>query len=297
MDILFSICSQGLIWSVLAVGLFITFRVLNFPDMTAEGSLTLGGVITSVFICLNFHPMVGLFFAMIFGAMAGLITGFLHTKLKIPPIIAGILTMISLYSINIRIMGKANISLLGKSNIFSIFKNSFFESANSDVTIFVISLVFCFVLVFLINLFFKTQIGLAVRATGDNEYMMRAQGANTDFKKILALMISNGVCAISGSFISQSQGYADVNMGVGSIVIALASIVLGETIVNKNVASFNLRLISIIVGSILYRMIIFIVLSLGMNPSDLKLITAIIATAFLAWPNFKNMKKKWCKNC
>ena len=278
MNIIISTFSLGLIYAALVMGVYITFRILNFADMTAEGSLTLGGSISAILIINNINPILSIFIAGLCGSLSGLITGFLHTKLKIQAILSGILTMIALYSINIRIMGKANLSMLNKNTIFKLIDDS-------SISIFVIGLIICTFILITLNLFFKTRLGLAVRATGDNEQMMKAQGVNTNFKKILALMISNFLCATSGALISQSQGYSDVNMGTGTIVIALASIVIGETLIKSN--SFFLKLISVVLGSIVYRFIIFIVLSLGMNPSDLKLFTAVSAAVLLALPTIK----------
>ena len=282
MNILLSTCSQGLLYAILALGVYITFRILNFADMTAEGSFTLGGSICAVLLVNDVNPILSTIIAGSLGSLAGLITAFLHTKLKIQDILAGILTMISLYSINMRIMGKPNIALLGQNNLFS---------QNSS---FVIGLTICSILLLGLNLFFKTQIGLAIRATGDNEQMMKALGANTNLKKTLALMISNFMCAMSGALMSQFQGYSDINMGTGSIVIALASIVIGEAILN---GSFILKLISVVLGSISYRFIIVLVLNMGMNPSDLRLFTSVVAAILLSLPNIRKMIMRGAKKC
>jgi ABC-type uncharacterized transport system, permease component len=287
MNILISTCFQGLIYAILALGLFITFRILNFADMTAEGSLTLGGSVCAVLIISGVNPILSILISGIAGSVAGLVTGFLHTKLKIQEILSGILTMIALYSINIRIMGKANLSLLGQPTIFKIY-------GNTQISGFIIGFVICVILILVLNLFFKTRLGMAIRATGDNGQMMRTQGANTDFKKILALMISNSICAMSGALIAQSQGYADINMGTGTIVIALASIVIGEAVIRKNL--FLLKLIAVVCGSIIYRFIIFFVLKLGMNPSDLKLFTAGMAAILLSLPNIRETIMRGIKN-
>jgi len=285
MNILISTCSQGLIYALLALGIYITFRILNFADMTTEGSLTLGGATSAVLITSGMSPILSILIAGIAGSLAGFITGFLHTKLKIQAILSGILTMIALYSVNIRIMGKANLSLLGKKTIFRSIENLQFFKYDTPFATFIVVLIICIALLVILNLFFKTRIGLAIRATGDNEQMMRAQGGNTNFKKILALMISNFMCGIAGALIAQNQGYADINMGTGTIVIALASVVIGEALIRKN--KILLSLISVVVGSICYRFIIFFVLNLGMNPSDLKLFTALVAAVLLALPSIK----------
>jgi len=295
MQVLISTLSQGLIWTILTLGVFITFRILNFADMTAEGSLTFGGSLCAALMLRGVNPFLSLIIAGLVGSLAGLITGILHTKFKIQAILSGILTMIALYSVNIRIMGKANLSLLGKSTIFSAL-NNIFPMFKSDFVLktFVVGLVICIISVVSLNLFFKTQLGLAVRATGDNEQMMRALGGNTDFKKILALMISSFFCGLAGALIAQSQGYSDVNMGTGSIVIALASIVIGEAFLSfiKFKNKILNSLICMVLGSIVYRIIIFIVLNLGMNPSDLKLFTACITAVLLGLPKLKKFKLK-----
>lgn len=293
MNILISTISQGLIWSILALGVFITFKILNFADMTAEGSLTLGGSICALLITKDVNPIISLALAGLLTSFAGLMTGLLHTKLKIKAILSGILTMIALYSVNIRIMGKANLSFLGKSTIFSDFENSLpILKANPTLATFIIAFTICLIAVLALNLFFKTQIGLAIRATGDNEQMMSAQGGNTNFKKILALMISSLLCGIAGAFIVQGQGYSDVNMGIGTIAIALASIVIGESFTSffKLKNKILSALICAVLGSICYRIIIFIVLNLGMNPSDLKLFTASVTAILLGLPNIKRIK-------
>jgi putative ABC transport system permease protein len=295
MQVLISTLSQGLIWTILTLGVFITFRILNFADMTAEGSLTFGGSLCAALMLRGVNPFLSLIIAGLVGSLAGLITGILHTKFKIQAILSGILTMIALYSVNIRIMGKANLSLLGKSTIFSAL-NNIFPMFKSDFVLktFIIGFVICIFSVVSLNLFFKTQLGLAVRATGDNEQMMRALGGNTDFKKILALMISSFFCGLAGALIAQSQGYSDVNMGTGSIVIALASIVIGEAFLSfiKLKNKILNSLICMVLGSIVYRIIIFIVLNLGMNPSDLKLFTACITAVLLGLPKLKKFKLK-----
>ena len=295
MQVLISTLSQGLIWTILTLGVFITFRILNFADMTAEGSLTFGGSLCAALMLRGVNPFLSLIIAGLVGSLAGLITGILHTKFKIQAILSGILTMIALYSVNIRIMGKANLSLLGKSTIFSAL-NNIFPMFKSDFVLktFIIGFVICIFSVVSLNLFFKTQLGLAVRATGDNEQMMRALGGNTDFKKILALMISSFFCGLAGALIAQSQGYSDVNMGTGSIVIALASIVIGEAFLSfiKLKNKILNSLICMVLGSIVYRIIIFIVLNLGMNPSDLKLFTACITAVLLGLQKLKKFKLK-----
>ncbi len=295
MQMLISTFSQGLIWSILALGVFITFKILNFADMTAEGALTFGGSICALLITNGINPILSFVISGISASLAGLITGLLHTKLKIQPILSGILTMIALYSINIRIMGKSNLSLIGKDTIFSNFENTLLIlKGNSTFTAFTISFLICLIVILMLNVFFKTQIGLAIRATGDNEQMMRAQGGNTNLKKILALMISNLLCGLSGALIVQSQGYSDVNMGTGTIAIALASIVIGESFISffKFKNKILDELICTVWGSICYRIIISVMLNLGMNPSDLKFFTAFVTTILLGAPNIKKLRRQ-----
>ena len=283
MNILTSIIAQGLIYAILSVGVYITFRILNFADMTAEGSLGLGGSVCAVLISSGINPALSIILAGLIGSLAGLITGFLHTKFKIQAILSGILTMIALYSINLKIMGKPNVSLLENSTIFRAADGEQFVNL-------AIIIMICSIILLSLNLFFKTRLGLSIRATGDNERMMRALGTSTNSKKILALMISNGICAVSGALLAQSQGYADVNMGTGTIVIALSSIVIGEALICKS--SFLTKLISVVFGSIAYRMIIAMVLNLGMNPLDLKLFTALVAAILLGIPNVRKTIKR-----
>lgn len=292
---MFGAVSQGLVWATLALGVYITFRILNFADMSCEGSFALGGSISAVLMVkLGVSPFLTVIFATLAGMIAGAITGFLHTKLKIPAILSGILTMIGLYSINLRIMGQANTSLIGQTTMISIIRKilpnpdaiGIKDSTLQTWVVLGIGLVFTVVVIGLIYWYFGTELGCCIRATGNNETMVRAQGVNTDQMKILGLVISNGLIALSGALVTQSQGYADVKMGVGAIVIGLASIVIGEVIFlrPKNFAS---RLLSIMIGSVIYRMIIAIVLQLGLNTDDLKLFTAIVVAIALSIPTLR----------
>lgn len=287
MNILISTCLQGLIYSILALGVFISFRILNFADMTAESSLTLGGSVCALLITKGAGPILAIIVAGLSGLLAGLITGVIHTKLKIPAVLSGILTMIALYSINIRIMGKSNLSLLGKETIFKSLQNTQLSS-------FIMMTIICAILVFAMDLFFKTRLGLIIRATGDNEQMVRIQGSSSDFNKVVALMISNMLCAISGALIAQNNGYSDVNLGTGCIVIALSSIMIGESIIKKSL--LLMQLIGVVLGSIFYKFVVFLVLNLGMNPIDLKLFTSLIAATLLCFPNIKKIINRSVQN-
>lgn len=292
---LFGAVSQGMTWAILALGVYITFRILDFPDMSCEGSFALGGSISAVLMVnLHWNPFLTLIFATLAGMAAGAVTGFLHTKLKIPAILSGILTMVGLYSINLKIMGQANTALLGQSTVISVIKGLFPDAKDlgikdsvlqTSVTI-LVGIIFTVIVIMFLYWFFGTEIGCCIRATGNNSAMVRAQGADTDKMKIFGLIISNGLVGLSGALVTQSQGYADVGMGVGAIVIALASIVIGEVLFIRAV-NFARKLIAIALGSIIYRAIIAFVLWLGLDSNYMKLLTAIVVTVALSVPVLK----------
>lgn len=282
MNMIISAVSQGLLWSILALGLFVSFRILDLADMTTEGSFPLGAAVAVQAITLGANPYLAIIFAIIAGSSAGLITGFLITKLQIPSLLAGILTMTGLYSINLRVMGRANISLLGKDTIFTVFKNMNLPRHFDTIAL---GLLVVVLIIGLYVLFFKTEFGQAVIATGDNEAMARSLGISTNTMKIVGLMISNGIVALAGSIIAQDNGYADISMGIGTIVIGLASIIIGEVLFTN--VSFKMRLVCLMLGSVLYRLIMVMVLEAGMNPNDFKLISAVLLTFFLALPKIK----------
>ena len=282
MNMIISAVSQGLLWSILALGLFVSFRILDLADMTTEGSFPLGAAVAVQAITLGANPYIAIIFAIIAGSSAGLITGFLITKLQIPSLLAGILTMTGLYSINLRVMGRANISLLGKDTIFTVFQNMNLPRHFDTITL---GLLVVVLIIGLYVIFFKTEFGQAVIATGDNEAMARSLGISTNTMKIVGLMISNGNVALAGSIIAQDNGYADISMGIGTIVIGLASIIIGEVLFTN--VSFKMRLVCLMLGSVLYRLIMVMVLEAGMNPNDFKLISAVLLTFFLALPKIK----------
>ena len=297
---MFSAVAQGMLWAMLALGVYITFRLLDFADLTCEGSFAMGACISAVMtVTYHMNPFVSLIFGFLGGAIAGTVTGLLNTKLKIPPILAGILSMISLYSINLRIMSdKANLPINvreeGVESMVTFIQKLLPESIRtmSQTTTVIaacIGLVFCVLSVAVLYWFFGTELGSAIRATGNNEIMIRALGVNTDHMKLVALALSNGFIALSGSLVAQNQKVADVGSGTGAIVIGLASIVIGEVLFAK-ATSFKWRLTGIIVGSIVYRMIVAIVLQLGMRSSDLKLLTAILVAAALSVPRLLQLK-------
>jgi putative ABC transport system permease protein len=295
---IFGAASQGLTWAILALGVYLTFRILNFADMSCEGSFALGGSICAMLMVKHqWNPFVTLIIAILAGMAAGFITGFLHTKLKIPAILSGILTMIGLYSVNLRVMGQANTSLIGQNTIISIFKGLLPEAKeigmkDSTLQVWVtmgVGLICIIAVIAVLYWFFGTEIGCCIRATGNNENMVRAQGVNTDKMKILGLIISNGLIALAGALVTQSQGYADVNMGVGAIVIGLASIVMGEVLLYR-VKNFAAKLLAILLGSVIYRIIIAVVLQFGMDTDDMKLLTAVVVALALSVPVLKKRK-------
>lgn len=274
---------QGIIWGLMALGVYLTFRILNVADMTVDGSFAAGGAVTAILIVHGMNPVLSLLFVFLMGMICGLVTGFMNTKLKINILLASILTQIALYSINIRIMGKANTPLLGCSTLLKMIKDVTGGRLSSNSVTLIIGVVVVSIVIAVIYWFFGTEIGSAIRATGSNEHMVRAMGVNTDTMKILGLMISNGMVAISGALVAQTQGYADVGMGTGTIVIGLASIIIGEVIFGARFG-FWWVLLSAVFGSIIYRIVIAIVLQLGLKSTDLKLLTALIVAIALSVP-------------
>lgn len=284
----FGAIELGLVYSLLAFGTFISFRILNVADLTVDGSFVLGAAVSAVFTFQEM-PLVGLLLAVLAGALAGTVTAVLQTKMGIQPILAGILTMTGLYTINLMVMGgKANIPLLNKENIFTYAYNVFNTDMYKIITLFIIvSAVFA-----VLTLFFKIQLGLSIRATGDNEEMCKASSIDTDFAKIVGFALSNAIVALSGALVAQLQQSADVNMGSGMVVISFASIIIGSVIIkNKNI---TLGLISVAVGSVIYRLIIALILTTNFPPSYLKLISSLVVITALSVPTVKNkmeMKK------
>ena len=287
MDLIIPTISQGLLWSLLAIGVYITFRVLDIADLTVEGSFPLGAAIAASCLISGWSPIPAIIVAAFAGMVSGIVTGLLCTKLKIPALLAGILTMIALYSVNLHIMQKANIALLQVDTIFSLYA---LDGVSQGNMILIIGLITVVLLSVACYVFFGTEIGAAIRATGCNQHMIRANGINTDITIILGLLLSNGLVAVSGALVAQAQGFADVGMGVGTIVIGLASVIIGEVIFGTR--SFKNCLISVILGSIVYRAVIAIVLQMGMPPNDLKLFTAILVAIALSMPLFQAKFKK-----
>jgi putative ABC transport system permease protein len=278
---------QGLLWGILALGVFLTYRVLDVADLTVEGSYPLGAAVGVSYIAGGGSPVMAVVLAFLAGSVAGVVTGLLHTKLKIPALLAGILTMIGLYSINIRVMGdKSNVSILRMDTIYTFFENF---GLGKNESILVCGLIFVVTLIVFLYWFFGTEIGAAIRATGCNKQMIRAQGVDTDITIILGLLISNGMVAMAGALIGQSQGFADVGMGTGTIVIGLASVIIGEVLFGTR--NFMNWLLAVVGGSIVYRVVIAAVLKMGMNQNDMKLLTASIVVIALAMPLIKEKIK------
>ena len=278
-EIITGAVSLGLLWAVMTIGVYISYSVLGMADMTAEGSITMGAAIAAKVIAGGGNPYTGLLLAIPCGMAAGLVNGLLHTKLKIPSLLSGILTMTALFSINLRIMGKANLPMLQTDTIFTMWN---LPGLDKQLTILAVGFAVVLIVSVISYWFFGTEIGAAIRATGFNQHMIRANGVNTDVMIILGLLLSNGLVAISGALVAQSNGFADVGMGVGTIVIGLASVIIGEVLFGTR--SFKNCLISVILGSIVYRAVIAVVLQLGMPPNDLKLFTAVLVALALSLP-------------
>ena len=282
MSLVISTISLGLLWSVLALGVYITFRVLNIADLSVEGTFPLGAAVAAALIDKGAAPLAAVSAAAAAGMIGGALTGLMHTKLKIPALLAGILTMIGLYSVNLRVMGKANISLLGMDTMYSRMEEM---GLSKEVAVLAAGVLVVAVIAALMYWFFGTEVGMSIRATGQNPQMIRAQGVNTHHTILLGLILGNALVAISGALIAQNNGFADVGMGIGTIVIGLASVIIGEVLFGAR--SFKNSLIAVVLGSIVYRAVIAAVLKLGMSPNDLKLLTAVLVALALSLPLMK----------
>ena len=282
LEILIGAVALGLLWAVMALGVYITYRILDVADLPVEGTIALGGAVATRMISANMNPWLSVLCATIAGLLAGLCTGLLHTKLRIPALLSGILTMIALYSINLRVMGKSNVPLLRVETVFSPLQRMGLSTSISSLIVGTVTVI---VVAVALYWFFGTELGNAIRATGNNQNMARAQGINTSNMVILGLVLSNGLVALSGALIAQYQSFSDVQMGTGSIVIGLASLIIGEVLFGTR--TFKRTLVSVSLGAIIYRIIIALVLKAGMDANDLKLFTAITVAFCLSTPMIK----------
>lgn len=282
MNLVVSSIGQGLLWALLGLGLYLTFRILDFCDMTVEGTFPMGAATAAAAIAHGINPFLATLLAILVGMLAGLVTGLLYTKGKIPSLLAGILTMTAIYSVNLRIMGKSNISLLGHDTLFS---GSFLESLPQYFDSVTVGLIVIIIVTGLMMLFLATDYGQGFIATGDNPTMAKSLGIHTDKMINIGLMVSNGMVGLCGALVAQSNGYADVNMGIGTIVIALASIIIGEVAFGD--LTLNQRLIAVTLGSIIYRLILLAVLQLGFSANDLNLISSIVLALCMMLPQLE----------
>ncbi|MDD7412811.1 MAG: ABC transporter permease [Eubacteriales bacterium] len=273
-------CAQGLIWGLMAIGVYITYRVLDIADLTVDGTMCTGGAVCVVLMMNGCNVYVALLCAFIAGMLAGLVTGVFHTVMGIPAILAGILTQLALYSINLRILGSANQGISAR-------KYDLLLSLLRIPQAILVGAIFTALLIALMYWFFGTELGCSLRATGSNVHMARAQGINTDRATVLGLMLSNGIVALASALYAQYQGFADINMGRGAIVIGLAAVIIGKVIFGKIFRNFALKLLAVSLGAVLYYVVIQVVLWLGLNTDDLKLLTALVVALFLSIPHLK----------
>lgn len=274
--------AQGIIWGLMAIGVYITFRVLDVADLTVDGSMGTGGAVLVMCATSGMNIYVSMIIAFLAGCIAGLATGIFHTVFGIPAILSGILTQLALYSINLRILGnKANQSI-------NVMNYDLIVSLRNITQSIIVGLVVVFIFIAILYWFFGTELGHSIRATGNNQAMARANGINTNVNKIIGLVLSNGIVALSGALLAQYQGFADVNMGRGAIVIGLAAVIIGEVIFGKLFKNFALRLVACVIGGVIYYVVITFVLRLGLNANDLKLFSALVVALFLGVPYWKN---------
>ena len=278
--------AQGLIWGIMAIGVYITFRILDIADLTVDGTLCTGGAVCIMMMLSGHNVWVSMLVATGAGLLAGLATGIFHTFMGIPAILAGILTQLSLYSVNLKIMGKANQAInVDKFNLLVSLRRVKGVALTQN-TLFIVAIMII-ILIAVLYWFFGTELGCSLRATGCNPSMSRAQGINTDRNKVLGLMLSTGLVALSGALLTQYQGFADINMGRGSIVIGLAAVIIGEAIFSRIFRNFALKLLSVVFGSILYYLVLQIVIWMGIDTDLLKMLSALVVAFFLAFPYWK----------
>ena len=279
--------AQGLIWGIMAIGVYLTFRILDIADLTVDGSLGTGGAVCIMMMLTGHNVWVSMACAFLAGMMAGLVTGIFNTFMGIPAILAGILTQLGLYSINLKVMGKAN-QAINVDKYQLLVSLRFIRGVALYRNTILIVAVAILLLVVLLYWFFGTELGCSLRATGCNEKMARAQGINTDFARVLGLMLSNGLVALSGALLSQYQGFADINMGRGAIVIGLAAVIIGEAVFGRVFHNFGFRLVGVALGSIIYYLVLQLVIWMGIDTDLLKLLSAVVVAVFLAIPTWKS---------
>lgn len=273
--------AQGIIWGIMAIGVYITYRILDFADLTVDGSFGTGGAVLVMCTLGGMNIYVAMLLAFAAGCLAGLATGIFHTIFGIPPILSGILTQLALYSINLDIMGKSNQTL-------SVDKYNLLVSLRFINKSIIVGLIVTVIIIAVLYWFFGTELGHSIRATGNNQNMAKANGINTNVNKVIALVISNGIVALSGAMLTQYQGFADINMGRGAIVIGLAAVIIGEVIFGKLFKNFALKLLSAVIGGVIYYIVITFVIAVGLPANDLKLFSALVVALFLGIPYWKN---------
>ena len=282
--------AQGLAWGIMAIGVYITYRILDVADLTVDGSLATGGAVCVMLIRAGLNPWLALLCALLAGMLAGLVTGFFHTRCGIPAILSGILTQLALYSINLRIMASKANQALSVDKYDLLLSQRYVRSLSLDNPL-PLLILFTVVVIAALYWFFGTEKGGSLRATGDNPNMARAQGINTNSSIVLGLMLSNGLVALSGALLAQYQGSSDINMGRGAIVIGLAAVIIGEVVFGKLFVNFGLKLFAVSIGAVIYYIVLQLVLQMGLNTNDLKLFTAIIVAIFLAVPHIQAQAK------
>ena len=280
MTLILSVLEQGMIYAIMALGIYITYKILDIADLTVDGSICTGAAVCTMMMLAGQNPWVAMLCAVLAGVAAGAVTGLLHIKLGIPAILAGILTQMILWSVNLKILGKANQALSARSNPVIL------SQMNIPSALIVLAIVAA-VLIALLYVFFGTEIGCGIRATGCNSVMSRAQGINTDTAKLIGLAISNGIVALSGALLCQYQGYTDINMGRGAVVIGLAAVVIGEAIVSRLSQNFAVRLAGVVVGAVVYYLVYQTIIFVGFDTDMLKMFSAIVVAAFLGIPYLK----------
>lgn len=279
--------AQGLIWGIMAIGVYLTFRILDIADLTVDGSICTGGAVCIMLMLRGQNVWVAMFGALLAGMLAGFVTGILHTFMGIPAILAGILTQLGLYSINLKIMGKAN-QAINVDKYHLLVSLRFIKNVPVYKNTILLVAILIVVMILILYWFFGTELGCSLRATGCNDRMARAQGINTDFSRVLGLMISNGLVAFSGALLTQYQGFADINMGRGSIVIGLAAVIIGEAVFGKIFVNFGFRLFGVALGSIIYYLVLQVVIWMGIDTDLLKLLSSVVVAVFLAIPTMKS---------